>query len=100
MSVTRRWYTYNCASGGQHNHLNYFYIGNFFGCLTAANNICSVLGIYSEDTGSSTITYGTNPKSFASDQQLDSYITDAFAGGTSAPSLSGQKRYVYVRNCS
>jgi len=98
MSVTRRWYAYNGASGGQHNQLNYFFIANFpNACLTSANNICAVRGIYSENPGSGTVTYGTNPKSFTSDPRLDSYITDAFAAGTPAPTLAGTRKYVYVR---
>jgi len=99
MSVTRRWYAYNGALGAQFNHLNYFFINNFpNSCLTTANNICAVLGVYSVDTGAGTITYGTNPRSFSADIQMVSYIWEAFSLGTAAPSLSGQRRYVYVRN--
>jgi len=99
MSTIRRWYAYNNASGGQHNQLNYFFIATFpNACLTSANNICAVKGVYSQTTGAGTTTYGTNPKSFTLDPNLDSYITDAFASGIPAPSNPGQKRYVYVRN--
>jgi len=99
-TVTRRWYSYNNASGGQHNQLNYFFISTFpNACLTSANNICAVKGVYSQTSGSgTTTTYGTNPKSFTLDPNLDSYITDAFSAGSPAPSGPGQKRYVYVRN--
>ena len=47
--VTRRWYLYNCAPGGQLSAQNYFFITNFpNACAVPANNICAVLGIYSE----------------------------------------------------
>ena len=97
-TVNRQWYSYNGAPGGQHNQLNYFFITSFpNACLTTANNICAVLGVYSVTTGSGTTTYGTNPRSFATDPKLDSYITQAFAGGTRYPSGLNQKPYVYPR---
>ena len=97
--VTRRWYVFINIPGGQHGHWAYYFISNFpNACLTSANNICAVFGIYSEIISGVTFTYGTQPKSFTSDWRLDSYITDAYASGTPEPSGPGQKRYVYVRN--
>ena len=95
--VTRRWYSYNGTPGGQHTAQNYFFIANFpNACATPANNICAVLGIYSETLGGgSTTTYGTNPKTFTADPRLDSYITQAFSSVQPAPTLG--RPFVYVR---
>ena len=98
-TVDRRWYAYNGAPGGQHNQLNYFFVTSFPNtCVNSATNICAVLGVYSVTTGSGTTTYGTNPRAFATDPRLDSYITQTFAGGVRAPSGAAQKPYVYPRN--
>ena len=95
----RRWYTYNNTPGGQQNQLNYFFIGSLpNACLSTANNICAVKGIYSETPlGQPIVTYGTNPKTFTSDTKLSSYINAALASGNPAPA-NPQKPYVYVRN--
>jgi len=96
--VTRRWYRYNGSAGGQHNQLNYSFVNQFPNdCLATACNICAIKGIYSENCGGGTVTYGTNPKALVSDPQLDSYITDALACCCAQPSGPGQMRYVYVK---
>ena len=101
MSKVRRWYTYNNSPGGQYNHLNYFltlppyYLPN--SCLSTANNICAVKGIFSEVVGGVTSFYPTNPKPFAGDVKLSIYINSALAGGHPSPHVI-QKPYVYVRN--
>ena len=100
-TVTRRWYIYNGTPGGQHNKQNYFLTCYPYdlpnACGTPANNICAVLGIFQETTPfGPTITYGTNPKTFAADLALDNYITLAFASNYHYPPPSF-KPYVYVR---
>ena len=98
-TVNRQWYKYNGTPGGQHNQLNYFFVGELPNCcLTTANNICAVLGVYSVTTATGTIIYGTNPRTFASDPRLDSYITIALGLGIPAPAGGGQKPYVYPRS--
>ena len=101
MSVTRKWYTFNCAPGGQHSSQNYFLSQTFpsiCGQLPCGSNVCAVLGIYSEVLGGgSSITYGTNPKTFTADPNLDSYITQAFGSGCYYPNV-GQP-YVYMKHC-
>ena len=97
-TVNRQWYLFNGAPGGQHNHQNYFFTEDECQCLTTANNICCVLGIYSVTTGVGTTTYGTDPRNFAADPRLDNYITQAFASSVASPLGSGQMRYVFLRN--
>jgi hypothetical protein len=100
MSRIRRWYTYNLTPGGQYNQLNYwitpfpYQLPN--ACLTSANNICAVKGIFSETVNGITYTYGNNPKNFASDNKLWSYLNGALGTGHSYP-FAGNKPYVYVR---
>jgi len=98
--VKRRWYVYNCGYGwgGQHTAQNYNFVNDFPNvCQCQGNNICAVLGIYSENLGGVPVTYGNNPKTFSADPTLDSYITDALASGNCSPSYP--KPYVYVRYC-
>ena len=101
MSRIRKWYVYNGTAGGQHNHLNYFFIDpNYLpnACLMVADNICAVKAIYSESNfGLPPIIYGTNSKNFVLDPKLSFYIDVALASGTRTPA-SGQKTYVYVRD--
>ena len=99
MSRVRRWYKYNNAWGGQHNRLNYYFVGNLPNCcVLTADNICAVKGIYSEVLQGVPIVYGANPKTFSGDTKLSSYISAALASGNFAPSGPLQKPYVYVRN--
>jgi len=99
-TVTRRWYSYNCASGGQHNATNYYFVEDFpNNCQSCANDICVVLGVYSMVVGGVTTTFGTHPRTFTADPKLASYITQALATGCYKPSGVGQKPYVYMRYC-
>jgi len=100
MSRIRRWYAYNNVPGGQLSQLNYFYFGNLpNACMLLANNICAVKGIYADVVNGVLTTYGTNPKTFASDTKIASYIIAALGAGIASPAPP-QKPYVYVRNFS
>ena len=100
MSVTRRWYSYNCAPGGQFNAANYNYVQNFpNNCVMCAENICVVLGVYSMIVGGVTTIFGTHPRTLAADPRLDSYVADALATGCATPSGFGQRRFVYMKDC-
>jgi len=101
-TITRKWYVYNCAIGGQLNHFNYFLISNFNGCQVTADNICTVLGVYEisndPDPANNTV-FGTNSQSFAVDSARFNYIVAATGTTTYVPSGAGQKPYVYKRYC-
>jgi len=84
---TRAWYSYNRASGGQHDPINFFYVTAANPtCAVSAPNLCSVLGIYQG--------FSDHPETFS--QRLNSYITNALAFGTAQPTTG--KKYVYLRS--
>jgi len=99
-TITRRWYVYNGASGGQTNQANYFFVSNFpNSCAVTATNICAVLGVYEiSGSGDDDQIFGTNPQSFAQDTALFNYITAATGNTTYVPSGPGEKPYVYKRD--
>jgi len=76
---TRKWFTYNGASGGQQNPQNYFYTSANPPSCSLGKQICAVYGLY-------TIGSGTHPGNFSSRIQL--YISDALALGTPQPPLA------------
>ena len=87
MAITRKWFTYNGAPGGQQNPQNYFYTSNHPSC-SLGKCICAIFGIY---VGGS----GTHPGNFSSRMQL--YISDALALGTPQPPFG--IIYVKVQVC-
>jgi len=101
-TITRRWYIYNCANGGQLNHTNYYYISTFPNiCAVSATDICAILGIYSiieEATGHEQF-FRINPQSFTQDTAIFAYITFATGNTPYVPGGTGQKPYVYKRFC-
>ena len=103
MSITRRWYAYIGARGGQLNQANYILQDFFPSCDITGNNICSVYGIYSINdpiNPANNKVFGINPESFALDTVLASYITIALAQPSFYPAGTGQKPYVYKKSFS
>lgn len=76
MAITRKWFIFNGAEGGQQNPLNYFYTTLNPPSCSLGTVICALYGAYK--TGS-----GTNPQNFSNRLQL--YIADAIASGTPQP---------------
>jgi len=101
MSITRRWYAYIGARGGQLDQANYILQDFFPSCEVTGNNICAVYGIYEindlSDPSNNGV-FSTNPQSFAKDTLLASYIAIALAQPSFYPAAAGQKPYVYKKS--
>jgi len=86
--MSRTWYSYIGAPGGELNSANYLVTALSPTCLEGSPNICAVYG------RSEPQNYGSTPAPFR--DNMISYIATAKATGLSQPIGMGVQKYVYT----